>query len=68
MFQYGFAAELAIEIVTATQGWIVIGGRELFEFFAVTSLKLRRRGGRGPGIVVFVPGEDAQLAPLGQRC
>ena len=57
MVRHGVLAGLVLGVVTVTLGWFVIGGLELLELAVVASLVARLRGGSGPDVVVFGPGE-----------
>ena len=57
MVRHGVLAGLVLGLLTVTFGWIVIGGLELAELVLVASLVARLRGGSGPDVVVFGPGE-----------
>ena len=57
MVHHGFFAGLVIGFVTVTLGWFVIGGLELLELALFASLVSRLRGGPGPEVTIFGPGE-----------
>lgn len=61
MVRHGFVGGLVIGFVTVTLGWFVIGGLELLELVLVASLVARLRGGSGPDVVVFGPGEGPRV-------
>ncbi len=57
MVRHGVLAGLVIGFVTVTVGWFVIGGLELLELAFVASLVARLRGGSGPDVTIFGPGD-----------
>ena len=57
MVRHGVLAGLLLGVLTVTLGWFVIGGLELVELAIVATLVARLRGGSGPEVVVFGPGE-----------
>ena len=59
MVRHGVLVGLLIGFVTVTLGWFVIGGLELLELALVAGLVARLRGGSGPDVMIFGPGDDA---------
>ena len=59
MVRHGVFVGLLIGFVTVTLGWFVIGGLELLELALVAGLVARLRGGSGPDVTIFGPGDDA---------
>ena len=57
MVRHGVLAGLVIGFVTITFGWFVIGGLELLELAFVASLVAQLRGGSGPDVTIFGPGD-----------
>ena len=59
MVRHGVLWGLVFGFVTVTLGWIVIGGLELLELLLVASVVARLRGGAGPDVTIFGPGDDS---------
>ena len=59
MVRHGVLAGLVIGFVTVTLGWFVIGGLELLELALVAGFVARLRGGSGPDVTIFGPGDDS---------
>ena len=59
MVRHGVLWGLVFGFVTVTLGWIVIGGLELLELLLVASVVARLRGGSGPDVTIFGPGDDS---------